>query len=87
MKNYDAIIDGRLGEFKKLESFQQIKNRLKEADKQRAAIVCLEPPMENHTLEETVAEVRKWFDSKQRVINYVDTVLLIWGGQIKIIKK
>ena len=86
-KNYDAIIDGRLGEFKKLESFQQIKNRLKEADKQRAAIVCLEPPMENHTLEETVAEVRKWFDSKQRVINYVDTVLLIWGGQIKIIKK
>ena len=86
-KNYDAIIDGRLGEFKKLESFQQIKNRLKEADKQRAAIVCLEPPMENHTLEEAVAEVRKWFDSKQRVINYVDTVLLIWGENIKTIKK
>jgi hypothetical protein len=86
-KNYDAIIDGRLGELKKLESFQQIKNRLKEADKQRATIVCLEPPVKNCTLEEAVAEVRKWFDSKQRVINYVDTVLLIWEGQVKTIKK
>jgi hypothetical protein len=43
MKNYDAIIDGRIGEFKKLEFFKQIRSRLNDADGQKAAIVCLEP--------------------------------------------
>jgi len=86
-KNYDAVIDGRLGEFKKLESFKQIKNRLNDADVQMAAIVCIEPPMKDHTLDEAITEVKKWFNSSQRVVKYVDTVLLIWDGQVKTIKK
>jgi len=87
MKNYDAIIDGRLGEFKNLESFNQIRNRLNEADGQRATIVCLEPPMENHTIDDAISVVNKWFKSSQHIIKYVDTVLMIWGGQVKTIKK
>jgi len=87
MKNYDAIINGRLGEIKQPTSFQQIRNRLNDADMQKASIVCLEPPVENHTMDEAINVVKKWFNSPQKVINYVDTVLLIWKGQIKIIKK
>jgi len=87
IKNYDAIIDGRLGDFKKLVSFKQIRNRLNEADGQRTAIVCLELPMENHTLDEAISAINNWFKSSQHIIKYVDTVLLIWNGQIKTIKK
>jgi hypothetical protein len=88
MKSYDAIIDGRIGEFKKLESFKQIRNRLNEADgRQRAAIVCLEPPTENYTVGAAIKEVKNWFKSSQHQIKYVDTVLLIWNGLITTIKK
>jgi hypothetical protein len=86
-KNYDAIIDGRLGEFKNLESFKQIRNRLNEADGQRAAIVCLEPPTENQTADDAVKEIRGWFKTSQHPIKYVETVLLIWEGVIIPIKK
>jgi hypothetical protein len=87
LKNYDAIIDGRLGEFKQLKSFKQIRNRLNEADGQRASTVCLEPPMKNHTLDEVRAEVNNWFKYSQHKIGFVDTVLLIWEGQVIPIKK
>jgi hypothetical protein len=87
MKSYDAIIDGRIGEFKKLESFKQIRARLIDADDQRAAIVCLEPPTENHTTGAAIKEVKDWFKSSQHQIKYVDTVLLIWDGLITTIKK
>jgi hypothetical protein len=87
IKNYDAIIDGRLGEFKNLESFNKIRKRLNEADGQRAAIVCLEPPIENHTVDAAIKEVRDWFKNSQHQIKYVDTVFLIWDGLITTIKK
>jgi len=86
-KNYDAIIDGRLGEFKNLESFKKIKVRLNEADTQRASIVCMALPTENHTLKEAVSIIEDWFKTSQHPIKYVDTVHLIWNGQIKTIKK
>jgi hypothetical protein len=82
MKNYDAIIDGRLGDFKRLESFTKIRKRLNEADKQRASVVCLELPIKNHALDEAIAEVTNWFKTSQRMINYVDTVLLIWDENV-----
>ena len=87
MRNYDAIIDGRLGKFKRLESFKQINNRLNDADRQRAAIVSLELPIENHTVDQAAAKVRRWFNSSQRAARYVNTVLLIWGRQVITIKK
>jgi hypothetical protein len=87
VKNYDAIIDGRIGEFKKVESFSKIRKRLNEADGQRAAIVCLEPPTENHTVSDAINEVRDWFKNSQHPIEYVDTVLLIWEGLVTTIKK
>jgi len=80
--NYDAIIDGRLGEFKKAESYKKIIRRLNEADAQRAATVCLETPTEGHTLDETIKKIKAWFTSGQKPINYVDTVLLIWEGAV-----
>jgi hypothetical protein len=43
--------------------------------------------MTNHTLNEAIIDVRKWFNSSQKVIKYVDTVLLIWGGKVIPIKK
>jgi len=86
-KNYDAIIDGRLGEFKNLESFNKIKVRLNEADTQRASIVCMTLPTENHTLKEAVSIIEDWFKTSQHPIKYVDTVHLIWNGRIKTIKK
>ncbi len=87
MKNYDAIIDGRLGEIKILEQFKQIKNRLNQAEKQRASIVCLEPPMVNHSLNDVISEVRDWFHKNQHKIRFIDTVLLIWEDKITTIKK
>ncbi len=87
MKNYDAIIDGRLGEFKSIGSFKQIINRLNEADIQKANIVCLEPSLKNNTLDEIILEVKRWFDFNQDRIRFVDTVLLIWDGQVTSIKK
>jgi len=88
IKNYDAIIDGRIGEFKSLESFNKIRKRLNEADGQKAAIVCLEPPTENNTVNTAINEVRDWFKSGQHQIKYVDTVFLIWDGILtSIIKK
>ena len=74
-KNYDAIIDGRLGEFKQPESFKKIRKRLNEADGRRAAIVCIEPPIENHTLDEAISTVNNWFKSSQHIIkrNYTLT--------------
>jgi len=87
IKNYDAIIDGRLGEFKKLNSFKRIGNRLTDADSQGAAIVCLELPMEEHTVDEAITEVKKWFGSTQKIIKHINTVLLIWDGQVIPIKK
>ncbi|MDR2922560.1 MAG: phage head morphogenesis protein [Treponema sp.] len=85
--NYDAIINGRLGEFKRAESYKKIIRRLNEADAQRATTVCLETPAEGHTLDETIKKVRAWFTSGQKPINYVDTVLLIWEGAVIPIKK
>jgi len=87
MRNYDAIINGRLGEFKRLNSFKQINARLNQADRQRAAVVSLEVPTENHTLDQATAVIRRWFNSSQRAIRYVNTVLLIWGGRVTVIKK
>ncbi|MCL1813397.1 MAG: phage minor head protein [Treponema sp.] len=87
MKNYDAIIDGKLGEFKKLESFAKIKKRLNEANGQKVSIVCIEPPTENNTHDEAILVVNNWFKSSQKIIKYVDTVLLIWGGKVTTIKK
>jgi hypothetical protein len=84
--NYDAIINGRLGEFKSMESFNKIRKRLNEANRQRAAIVCLEPPTENHTVDAAIKEVQDWFKNSQHSIKYVDTVLLILEGLITTIK-
>jgi hypothetical protein len=79
-KNYDAIIDGRLGEFKHLESFAQIKNRLNKADSQKAATVCLELPAKTHALDDVIGEVKNWFKNSRHPVKYIDTVLLIWEG-------
>jgi hypothetical protein len=87
MKNYDAIIDGRLGEFKKLESFGKIRAQLNDADKKGAVTVCLELPMKNHTFEEATSEINRWFRYSQHKIEFVDTVLLIWGGSVIPLKK
>jgi hypothetical protein len=54
---------------------------------QRASIVALEPPTENHTLEEAKNIIKKWFNSPQKVIKYVEKVLLIWNGHVITIKK
>jgi len=86
-KNYDAIIDGRLGEFKNLDSFKKIRTRLIEADIQRASVVCMTLPTENHTLNESISIIKNWFKTSQHTIKYVDTIYLIWGDQIKTIKK
>jgi hypothetical protein len=86
-KNYDAIIDGRLGEFKRAESFGKIIRRLNEADGQRVTNVCLELPVKDHTLDETIKKIRTWFTSGQKPVKYVDTVLLIWEGAVIPIKK
>ena len=87
MKNYDAIIDGRLGEFKAPKKFTQIKNRLDDADGQKASIVCIEPSTKNHTINDAIKEIKDWFKNSQHPINYVDTVLLIWEKQVTTIKK
>ena len=87
MKNYDAIIDGRLGEFKTPEKFAQIKNRLNYADKQRASIVCMELLEENHTINDILNEIKDWFKINNRKINYIDTVFLIFKKQVITIKK
>jgi hypothetical protein len=87
MKNYDAIIDGRLGEFKNPESFARIRTRLNDAEKQRVSIVCLEPPANNHTLAEAESIVYKWFEHNKARLKFVDTVLLLWEGKVRTIKK
>jgi hypothetical protein len=87
MRNYDAIIDGRLGEFKNPENFNNIRKHLNKADTQRASIVCLTPPIDNHTVDEAIKEVKSWFKDSQHPIKYVETVFLIWGGHITTIKK
>ena len=85
--NYDAIINGRLGEFKNPESFNKIIRRLNEADGQRASIVCLTPPTENHSIDDAIKKVEGWFKSSQTPILHVDTVMLIWDGLLKIIRR
>jgi predicted CopG family antitoxin len=85
--NYDAIIDGRLGEFKHPESFSKIIVRLNKADDQRASIVCLTPTIGKNTQDETIKKIKNWFSNSQKPINYVDTVLLIWEGAVIPIKK
>jgi SPP1 gp7 family putative phage head morphogenesis protein len=85
--NYDAIIDGKLGEFKHPESFNKIIVRLNKADDQRASTVCLTPPIGKNTLDETIRKIKNWFSNSQKPINYVDTVLLIWEGAVIPIKK
>jgi hypothetical protein len=87
VKNYDGIIDGRLGEFKTTEKIAQIKNRLDDADKKRASIVCIEVFTEEHTLNDTINEIKSWLKGINHKINFVDTVYLIWKGQITSIKK
>jgi len=87
MQSYDAIIDGRLGEFKQPESVKKIIVRLNEADDQRASIVCLTPPTANNTLNATIYKIKNWFSNSQKPIKYVDTVLLIWDGVVIPIKK
>jgi len=82
LKNYDAIINGRLGEFKKPEKFKNIRGLLNKAEDQRASTVVMEPPKENHTLDDAIEEVRDWFKTCQKPIKYVDTVLLIWDGTV-----
>jgi SPP1 gp7 family putative phage head morphogenesis protein len=85
--NYDAIIDGRLGEFKKVESYKKLIRRLNEADERRASIACIETPTKNHTLNETVKKIKDWFSFGQNPIKYVDKVLLIWDDTLITIKK
>jgi hypothetical protein len=87
MRNYDAIINGRVGEFKQLESFKKIYTRLIDADKKRAVTVCLESLIKTHTLDDVILKVKKWFKFSQHKIKFVDTVLLIWEGQVIPIKK
>jgi len=87
MKNYDAIIDGRLGDFKKPESFNNIRKHLNHAEDQSVSIVIMEPPTENHTSDEASNIIKNWFKKSQKPIKCVDTVLLIWEGQITTIKK
>ena len=72
----------RLGEFKKLDSFKQINARLNDAEDKRASTVCIEVPTTNRTIAETETAIKKWFNSPQKKVNYVDTVLLIWDKMV-----
>ncbi|MCL2186548.1 MAG: hypothetical protein FWB86_11980 [Treponema sp.] len=81
------IINGRLGEFNNLQSFKKIRERLIDAETQRASVVCMTLPTENHTLEEALSIIKNWFKTSQHPIKYVETVYLIWKVIIKIIKK
>ena len=87
LKNYDAIINGRIGDFKNPDKFKNIVAHLNKADGQRTSIVCLSPPTENHTIDDAIKIIEKWFKTSQRPIEHVDTVFLIWDGLLKVIKK
>ena len=86
-KNYDAIIDGRIGEFKGVEKFKNIRDGLNRAVDQGASIVALSVPTAGHTISEAEAIIQDWFKTCQKGVKKVDTVYLIWDEIIKIIKK
>jgi SPP1 gp7 family putative phage head morphogenesis protein len=85
-KNPDAIIDGRLADFKKLESSKRDKigDRIFEADKQGASLICLQAP---DTPQYTKAEAVKKITETLKKTILIDTVLLIWKETIETIKK
>lgn len=83
-KNPDVIVDGKVAEIKVIESLKTrtIKNRLKECDKQKAQIACLQ--INNFFNHETlIKEIKKELLDLQSV----NIVYLIYESSVEIIKK
>jgi SPP1 gp7 family putative phage head morphogenesis protein len=89
IKNPEGIVDGRVAEFKVLTStdINKIGKRIAECDTQGASIACIQVPTSAYSRNEAIARAKERLNSIEKPFNFVDTVYLIWGNTVVVIKK